>query len=170
MALAQAGKNNSVKERDRPVFAPNGMVASQEAIATKVGVGILRQGGNAIDAAVAVGFVLAVTLPRAGNLGGGGFMVIHHSSRGETFALDYREKAPVRAHRDLFLGPDGELDKVKARFSHLSVGVPGTVAGLVEAHRRFGILPLTAVMSPAVLRASKGFKVTPEWALNLKKQ
>ena len=170
LALAPGGKIIWANERDRPVYAANGMVASQEARATNLGVGILRQGGNAIDAAVAVGFVLAVTLPRAGNLGGGGFMLIHHSDSGETFALDYREKAPAKAERDLFLGPDGELDKVKARFSHLSVGVPGTVAGLIEAHRRFGSLPLGTVMSPAILLASKGFKVTPELAMNLKKQ
>ena len=95
LTLAPGGKIIWANERDRPVFAANGMIASQEARATNLGVGILRQGGNAIDAAVAVGFVLAVTLPRAGNLGGGGFMLIHHSDSGETFALDYREKAPA---------------------------------------------------------------------------
>jgi len=170
LARAQTGAIISGNDRHHPVFAANGMVASQEAVATKLGVGILRQGGNAIDAAVAVGFILAVTLPRAGNLGGGGFMLIHHSRSGETLALDYREKAPAKADRDLFLGPEGELDKVKARFSHLSVGVPGTVAGLIEAHHRFGSLPLTAVMAPAIALASKGLMVTPGLARNLLKQ
>jgi len=160
----------SSKDRHHPIYAANGMVASQEARATKVGVDILRRGGNAIDAAVAVGFTLAVTLPRAGNLGGGGFMLIHHGDSGQTLALDYREKAPSRAGRDLFLGSDSKVDKKKARFSHASVGVPGTVAGLVEAHRRYGSLPLEHVMAPAIALATNGLTVTPGLAQNLAKR
>ena len=164
---AQSTAILSNKDRYHPVHAANGMVASQEARATRVGVDILRRGGNAIDAAVAVGFTLAVTLPRAGNLGGGGFMLLHHGASGETLALDYREMAPAKAHRDLYLDQAGNVDKAKARFSHQSVGVPGTVAGLIEAHRRFGGLPLAAVMEPAITLAEQGLTVTPSLARNL---
>ncbi|MCG8593639.1 MAG: gamma-glutamyltransferase [Kiloniellales bacterium] len=90
-----------------PVFGAQGMVATQEATATRIGLDVLKRGGNAVDAAVAVGFALAVTLPRAGNLGGGGFMLIHMAEAGETLALDYREEAPAAAGRDLFLGAEG---------------------------------------------------------------
>lgn len=169
-AQAQSNAILSNKDRHHPIFAAHGMVASQEARATKAGVDILRQGGNAIDAAVAVGFTLAVTLPWAGNLGGGGFMLIHHARSGETLALDYREKAPKLAGRDLFLGPDGQVDKAKARFSHASVGVPGSVAGLIEAHRRFGGLPLEQVMAPAIAHAVDGLTVSPALARNLTKR
>ncbi len=167
---AQSTAILSNKDRYHPVHAANGMVASQEARATRVGVDILRRGGNAIDAAVAVGFTLAVTLPRAGNLGGGGFMLLHHGASGETLALDYREMAPAKAHRDLYLDQAGNVDKAKARFSHQSVGVPGTVAGLIEAHRRFGGLPLAAVMEPAITLAEQGLTVTPSLARNLAKR
>ncbi len=167
---AQTSAILSNQDRHHPVFAANGMVASQEARATNVGVDILRRGGNAIDAAAAVAFALAVTLPRAGNLGGGGFMLVHHAGSGETLALDYREKAPGSAHRDLYLDKDGNVDKAKARFSHASVGVPGTVAGLVEAHRRFGRLPLAQIMAPAIELAEKGLTVTPGMARNLAKR
>jgi gamma-glutamyltranspeptidase/glutathione hydrolase len=160
----------SGQDRHHPVHAANGMVASQEARATNVGVDILRRGGNAIDAAVAVGFTLAVTLPRAGNLGGGGFMMVHHAKSGATLALDYREKAPGAAGRDLFLDKAGNVDKAKARFSHASVGVPGTVAGLIEAHRRYGSLPLAVVMAPAIALARNGLVVSQGLAGNLKKR
>lgn len=151
-----------------PVFARHGMVSSQEAVATEIGVGILQSGGNAVDAAVAVGFALAVTLPRAGNLGGGGFMLVHMQDRQKTYALDYREKAPAAAHRDMFLAADGTVDKSKSRFSHASAGVPGTVAGLIDAHRRFGRLPLMDVMAPAIALAEDGLQVTGSLAEGLK--
>src|SRR5215210_6826279 len=112
-----------------PVIAPHGMVASQEAKATRIGVEVLQKGGNAVDAAVAVGFALAVTLPRAGNLGGGGFMLVHLAERNETLAIDYRETAPAAATRDLFLDEKSEPDPRKSRDTGLSVGVPGTVRG-----------------------------------------
>ena len=167
---AQSSAIISNQDRHHPVFAANGMVASQEARATNVGVEILRQGGNAIDAAVAVGFTLAVTLPRAGNLGGGGFMLLHHAESGETLALDYREKAPAKAYRDLYLDGQGNVDKAKARFSHASVGVPGTVAGLIEAHRRHGSLPLAQIMAPAIAFAEGGLTVSPGLARSLEKR
>lgn len=144
-----------------PVLAPHGMVASQEAQATRVGVAILERGGNAVDAAVAVGFALAVTLPRAGNLGGGGFMVVHLAGRGEQFALDYRETAPASARPDMFLGPDGEPDVRLSRASGRAVGVPGTVAGLAEAHARWGSgrLTLADLIAPAMRLAREGITV-----------
>ncbi|MBN9674097.1 gamma-glutamyltransferase [Roseibium aggregatum] len=153
----------SLKDRFSPVVAQNGMVASQEAVATRVGVEILKKGGNAVDAAIATGFALAVTLPRAGNLGGGGFMLIHLNETGETRALDYREKAPAAAERDMFLGPDGEPDKDKSRFSGLAVGVPGTVAGFAEAYEKHGGGTLTwaDLIAPAIDLAENGITVTP---------
>jgi len=170
VAAAQTTGILSNKDRHHPIHAVNGMVASQEARATRAGVDILRQGGNAMDAAVAVGFTLAVTLPRAGNLGGGGFMLLHHAASNETHALDYREMAPARAHQDLYLDKAGNVDKAKARFSHQSVGVPGTVAGLIAAHRRYGSLPLARVMAPAIALAEHGMTVTPSLARNLAKR
>ena len=116
-----------------PVWAQHGMVASQEALATRIGVDMLQRGGNAVDAAVAVGFALAVTLPRAGNLGGGGFMVIHDAETGRDVAIDYRELAPKAAFRDQYLDAAGNPDPNLSRYHGLAVGVPGTVAGLALA-------------------------------------
>ncbi|MYM63253.1 gamma-glutamyltransferase [Pseudomaricurvus sp. HS19] len=150
-----------------PVVSDDGMVATQHRIASEVGAEILSAGGNAVDAAVAVGFALAVVLPRAGNLGGGGFMLIHLAGEGKTIALDYREMAPAAAHRDLFIGSDGEVDGEKARFSHAAAGVPGTVAGLLHAQQRYGRLPLRTVIKPAIKLADKGFPVTRDLAEKL---
>ncbi|WFE90428.1 gamma-glutamyltransferase [Roseibium porphyridii] len=153
----------SLTDRFHSVTAQNGMVASQEAVATQVGVDILKQGGNAVDAAIATGFALAVTLPRAGNLGGGGFMMIHMSASDETKALDYREKAPAAAFKDMFLGDDGEPDKDKSRYSGLAVGVPGTVAGFAEAFDKHGSgnLSWADLVAPAIKLADEGITVTP---------
>ncbi|HCN09837.1 MAG TPA: gamma-glutamyltransferase, partial [Lentisphaeria bacterium] len=105
------------------------MVVTSEPIATRIGVDVLRDGGNAVDAAVTLGFVLAVVRPRAGNIGGGGFMLIKRRDGGQVEVIDYRETAPASADRDMFLDADGNADPQKSRFSHLSAGVPGTVAG-----------------------------------------
>jgi gamma-glutamyltranspeptidase/glutathione hydrolase len=150
-----------------PVFARNGMVASQEASATRIGVEILERGGNAVDAAAAVGFALAVSLPRAGNLGGGGFMLIHMAKTGETVALDYRETAPALASRDMYLDGEGKVDSQRSRFSYLSVGVPGTVAGLAQAVERYGRLTLAEVTQPAIRLAEQGIVVSPGLAASL---
>ncbi|MFZ5610117.1 MAG: gamma-glutamyltransferase [Pseudomonadota bacterium] len=150
-----------------PVIAAQGMVASQEAVASKVGADILAQGGNAVDAAVAVGFALAVTLPRAGNLGGGGFMLVHLADTGRDIAIDYREMAPKAAGRDMFLDAAGEVDNDKARFSHAAAGVPGTVAGLAHALRQYGTMPLTKVMAPAIALAEQGIVVSYDLAGSL---
>lgn len=153
-----------------PQMATNGMVASQESRATKVGVRVLQEGGNAVDAAVAVGFALAVTLPRAGNLGGGGFMMIYDSKARKVEALDYREKAPKAAYRDMFLDRNLEVDNQKARYSVLSAGVPGTVAGLLEAHRKYGRLPLDKLIQPAIeLAKSLPMSFAMAQSLNRKK-
>src|SRR5664279_3408839 len=120
------------------VVAEHGMVVAQERIAARIGADVLRRGGNAVDAAVATGFAMAVTYPRAGNIGGGGFMVIHSRDRGEDIAIDYRETAPAAITRDIYLGPDGKPDADKSRNSALGIGVPGTVAGLTLALEKYG--------------------------------
>jgi len=151
-----------------PIAAPNGMVVAQEAIAAQVGADILKKGGNAIDAAVATGFALAVTLPRAGNLGGGGFMMVHLAETGQTLALDYREMAPLAATRNMYLAADGSVDKTLTRRSHLSAGVPGTVAGLLYAHENYGELSRQDVLNPAIELAEQGFALSYEMAGALK--
>src|SRR5262245_55918449 len=140
------------------------MVVSQEARASEVGVEILKRGGNAVDAAVAVGFALAVTLPRAGNLGGGGFTIVHLARRPKPIAIDYRETAPASTTRDVFLDERGEADPQKSRNSGLAVGVPGTVAGLVLAHARYGSgrFSLAELIAPAVALARDGVLVTED--------
>lgn len=142
-----------------PVISRKGMVVSQRMIASQVGADILARGGNAIDAAVATGFALAVTLPRAGNIGGGGFMLIHLAKGNKTIALDYREMAPALAHRDMFLDENGNVDQDKARRSGASSGVPGTVAGFALALEEYGTMSLAEVLKPAIELAEKGFVV-----------
>ena len=144
-------------QQPQAVFATKGMVASAEALASQVGVDILKAGGNAVDSAVAVGFAMAVTFPRAGNLGGGGFMLVRMAGAAASVAIDYREKAPLAATSTMFLDAAGAVDKDLSRFRHTSVGVPGTVAGLLLAHRRFGRLPRAAVLAPAIALAENGF-------------
>jgi len=136
------------------------MVAAQEAEAARVGLRVLQQGGNAIDAAVAMGFVLAVTLPKAGNLGGGGFMLVHLGETGKTHAIDFREMAPAAAHRDMYLDESGDVDNRKARFSYASSGVPGTPAGLLYALEKYGTQSRKAMLAPAIKLAGKGVVVS----------
>ncbi|MDH4350324.1 MAG: gamma-glutamyltransferase, partial [Gemmatimonadota bacterium] len=137
------------------VAAESVMVVSASPIATAVGVDVLRQGGNAVDAAVAVGFALAVVHPSAGNIGGGGFMVFRFGA-GEVAALDYRETAPAGATRDMYIDSAGNVSDAITT-GHLAAGVPGSVAGMAEAHRRYGRLPWAAVIAPAVRLATEGF-------------
>lgn len=144
-----------------PVWAKNGMVASQEALASDIGLQILKDGGNAVDAGVAVGFALAVTLPRAGNIGGGGFMMIYDAKQGKTVALDYREKAPSSANRDMYLDSEGNAVSDLSRYHGLAVGVPGTVAGLLKALEEHGTMSREQVMAPAIALAENGIEVTP---------
>ncbi|QHO73010.1 gamma-glutamyltransferase [Bradyrhizobium sp. CCBAU 051011] len=150
----------------RAVTSEHGMVVAQERLAAQVGADILKQGGNAIDAAVATGFALAVTYPRAGNIGGGGFMVIHSAGRNEDAAIDYRETAPGATTPDIFLGPDGKPDTDKSRNSALGIGVPGTVAGLALALEKYGSgrFTLAQILKPAIELARDGFLVTDDTA------
>ena len=150
----------------RAVAAEHGMVVAQERIAAQVGADILKQGGNAVDAAVATGFALAVTYPRAGNIGGGGFMVIHSAERNESAAIDYRETGPAGITRDIFLGADGKPDADKSRNSALGIGVPGTVAGLALALEKYGSgrFTLAQILKPAIDLARDGFIVTDDMA------
>jgi gamma-glutamyltranspeptidase/glutathione hydrolase len=152
-----------------PVVARNGMVAAQEKHAARVGVEILRQGGNAVDAAVAVGFAMAVTHPQAGNIGGGGFMLVHLAAGNKTIAIDYRETAPAAMTRDVFLDEKGEADPKKSRDSALGVGVPGTVAGLALAHERYGSgkFTLAQLIAPAIRLARGGFAIEDDFADSL---
>ncbi len=150
-----------------PVLAKHGMVSAQDRLAAEVGRDILQRGGNAIDAAVATGFALAVTHPQAGNLGGGGFMLIRDAESGEITALDFREMAPEAASRDMYLGPDGEVDNKLAQYSRLSAGVPGTVMGLLDALDEHGTMTRRQVLGPAIRLASQGFEVSPALAQSL---
>ena len=139
-----------------PVAAEHGMVVTAQQLATRVGVDVLRRGGNAVDAAVAVGYALAVVYPAAGNLGGGGFMTAQLADGRKTF-LDFREKAPLAATADMYLDKDGNVIKGLSTNGHLAVGVPGTVSGLEFARERYGTLPRAALIAPAIALADKGF-------------
>ena len=148
------------------ILAHNGMVVAQEQRSARIGIEILDRGGNAVDAAVAVGFALAVTYPRAGNIGGGGFMLIHLGKTGEDAAIDYRETAPAAATETMFLDANGEPDPKKSRDSGLSVGVPGTVAGLALAHAKYGSgkLSLAELIEPAIELARNGVEIVDDIA------
>lgn len=147
------------------VTGRQGVVASDAPLASQAGIEILRAGGNAVDAAVATGFALAVVYPEAGNLGGGGFTIVRMAD-GRVAAFDYREMAPLAATRDMFMDDSGRLTE-KSVVGPLASGVPGSVAGLVETHRRFGLLPLAQVMAPAIRFAEAGFPVDSELAGSL---
>lgn len=148
------------RERFIPVVARHGMVVGPEQLAAEVGAQMLRQGGNAVDAAVATGFALAVTYPRAGNLAGGGFMLIHLAADDRQTLIDYRESAPAAASRDMFLDAQGKLDRKREYFSLQSAGVPGTVAGLLYALDQYGTLNREQVLAPAIALARQGFPVS----------
>ncbi len=143
-----------------PVHATGGIVSSEHALASRAGADMLERGGNAVDAAVATALALAVVLPNAGNLGGGGFMLIRRSADTETLAIDFRETAPKGATRDMFLDPTGEVVKGKNTLTPYSVATPGSVAGLMLAHELAGSLPRDVVMQPAITLAESGFEVT----------
>jgi gamma-glutamyltranspeptidase/glutathione hydrolase len=160
--LAQTQDTEVIRYGDvrHPVRDREGMVASSNILASEAGARVLAEGGNAVDAAVAVGFALAVVRPRAGNIGGGGFMLVYAAEDGETSAIDYREAAPIKADRDMFLEGDGNVDRQRAMFSHLSSGVPGTVAGLHFAHQKYGRLPWKKLLAPAIELAREGYTVS----------
>ena len=149
-----------------PVRAARGMVVSASEIASRVGMEVLREGGNAIDAAIATGFALAVTHPTAGNIGGGGFMVVRFPD-GRVTAFDFREKAPLAAHPEMFTDENGEYSYEIHHESHKAVGVPGTVAGFALAHERYGSIDWKRLVDPAVRLADEGFRVPPGLARSL---
>jgi gamma-glutamyltranspeptidase/glutathione hydrolase len=151
-----------------PVLSKKGMVSTQDRIAAQVGADILARGGNAVDAAVATGFALAVTHPQAGNLGGGGFMLVYLAEDKRTVALDFREMAPAGASRDMYLNAQGDVDNSFAQYSRASAGVPGTVMGLLEALDSYGTMTRRQVMGPSIRLASEGFTVSPTLEEGLK--
>jgi len=146
-----------------PVRAKHGMVVSSHYLASQIGVKVLQNGGNAVDAAIATGFALAVTLPSAGNIGGGGFMIVH-TKDGQVRAFDFREKAPAAAHARMFLDASGEYTAPTNHEGYLAIGVPGTVAGFFLAHEKLGQKPMRELLAPAIALAENGFTVT--WGLH----
>ena len=153
-----------------PEVGRNGMVVSQHYLATNAGHSILEEGGNAYDAAITVAFALAVVLPRAGNIGGGGFMVMFDEASQESYSIDYRETAPEAATKDMFLNSDGSVNKKRATQGVLSIGVPGTVYGMWEVHKKFGSLPWSKLLAPAIELAEDGFLISPFMADALNKR
>src|SRR5947209_8537784 len=143
----------------QPVPAEHAMVVTVHELATRVGVEMMQAGGNAVDAAVATGFALAVVHPPAGNIGGGGFMLIRMAD-GKTHFLDYREKAPAAATRDMYLDAQGNVIPEASEIGYKSIGVPGSVAGMVYAEQKYGKLTLKQVMAPAIKLAREGFTLT----------
>jgi len=142
-------------------YGKNGMITTQHFLATHVGEKILNKGGNAYDASIAIAFALAVVLPRAGNIGGGGFMVIYDQDTQKSYSIDYREKAPQLSQRDMYLRENGAFNNQKlSTFGYLSSGVPGTVAGLWEVHKKFGSLPWEMLLEDAIYYAKNGFLIT----------
>src|SRR4051794_33783111 len=179
LAIVACGPSNAQQGRGfytspapgtfHPVPAEHGMVVAQEKLAAQIGADILRQGGNAVDAAVATGFAMAVTYPRAGNIGGGGFMLIHSADRHEDVAIDYRETAPAATTPGIFLGEEGKPDISKSRDSALGIGVPGTVAGLTLALEKYGSgkFKLADLLQPAIELARDGMIVADDTANTL---
>ncbi|MFL6813538.1 MAG: gamma-glutamyltransferase [Bradyrhizobium sp.] len=168
-AAQQLGRGSytpSAAQSINAIVAEHGMVVAQEKTAAAIGAEVLRRGGNAVDAAVATGFAMAVSYPRAGNIGGGGFMLIHSADRHEDVAIDYRETAPAATTAGIFLGPDGKPDTAKSRDSALGIGVPGTVAGLTLALEKYGSgkFGLPDLLQPAIDLARKGIEVTDDTA------
>ena len=144
-----------------PNVGKDGMVVTQHYLATDVGHSILQKGGNAYDASIAVAFALAVVLPRAGNIGGGGFMLMHDGDTNKNYSIDYREIAPAGATKDMYLNKDGSVDKKRSTQGALAIGVPGTVYGMWEVHKKFGSLPWKELIRPAVDLARNGFQISP---------
>ena len=170
-AFAQVSSSQPLFEYsaiNHPVMGKSGMVASHNALSSEIAAEILAGGGNAIDAGAALGFALAVTLPRAGNIGGGGFMLVHIAELDKTIAIDFRETAPARANRDMFFNDNGNvvLDETY-RFSHKSSAVPGSVAGLAHIVQEYGTMSLAEVLEPAIRLARDGIKVTYDLAADL---
>src|SRR5436190_15576984 len=159
----------NAQEPDAPVSSKTGMVITTSAPASDVGAAILRKGGNAVDAAVATAFALAVTHPSAGNIGGGGFMVIR-PAKGTPITVDYRERAPLKSTQTMYLDSTGKIARQLTATGYLAPGVPGTVRGLAAAHKRFGKLPWKDLVMPAVELAEKGFALSDALARSLNRE
>jgi gamma-glutamyltranspeptidase/glutathione hydrolase len=157
-----------INAQENPYFAKNGMVVSASQLASQVGVEIMKSGGNAIDAAVATGFALAVTYPQAGNIGGGGFFVAHLAD-GRNITIDFRETAPSTAHRDMYIDKNGAVIKDMSSRTHSASGVPGSVAGLITAWRYYGSgeITLKQLLKPAIQLSKHGFPITARFAKSL---
>src|SRR5713226_7192739 len=157
--LACASRPRAEGAPMRPVHAPHAMVASVHELASRAGIEMMQAGGNAVDAAVATGFALAVVHPPAGNLGGGGFMLIRLAD-GKTHFLDYREKAPAAATRDMYLDAHGNVIEGPSEYGYKAIAVPGSVAGMVYAEQKYGKLTLRQVIAPAIRLAREGYALT----------
>lgn len=170
LLLSRPGVAQPILEGDRsvPVEARNGMVVTSHYLATDEALKVLENGGNAVDAAVTAAFALAVTQPRSGNIGGGGFMLISSEKTGKVVAIDYREKAPSAASRDMFLDSEGKVDNRLSRFSRKAAGVPGTVAGLALALEKYGTISLAQALAPAIHLAEDGFVIPPRFSEGIK--
>ena len=153
-----------------PVVARHGMVATEQELASKIGLDVLKSGGNAVDAAVAIGFALAVALPNAGNLGGGGFMMVYDAKTAKTVAVDFREVGPAAASRDMYLDASGKVIDGKSLYTHYAIGVPGTVAGMTHALQKWGTQPLTKLLRPSIELAEKGYPVSETLAKVLQQE
>ena len=167
LLLLVFGASRSFGARLVPVVAPRGMVVSVHQLASRAGVQMMKSGGNAVDAAVAVGFALAVVYPEAGNLGGGGFMLVRFAD-GKTHFVDYREKAPAAASANMYLDASGNVIENASTVGYKAVGVPGSVAGMVYAQKTYGTLTLAQVMAPAIKLAEDGFVLAAEDARDLR--
>lgn len=150
------------------LITENAMVVSARVEASEVGLAILKKGGNAFDAMIATELALVAAFPFAGNIAGGGFMV-YRKNNGETGALDYREKAPSAAHRDMYLDTSGNVIPEKSRIGGTAVGVPGTIAGIFETHKKYGTLPIEEIIQPVIDLALKGVVVTKTQEKNLER-
>ena len=156
---APQSKTDAVKEPVQGLITEDAMVVSAREEASSIGAAILEKGGNAFDAMIATEMALAVAYPYAGNLGGGGFMV-YRTQYGEIGALDYREKAPMAAHRDMYLDSVGNYIPAKSKVGGLAVGVPGTIAGIFAVHEKLGSLPMEEILAPVIELANRGYVVT----------
>ncbi len=153
-----------------PVVGRHGMVATEQELASRIGLDVLKSGGNAVDAAVAIGFALAVALPNAGNVGGGGFMMVYDAKTAKTVAVDFREVGPAAASRDMYLDASGKVIDGKSLYTHYAIGVPGTVAGMTHALQKWGTQPLAKLLAPSIQLAEKGYPVSETLAKVLKQE
>ena len=169
VALTVAALAAPQAQKDHGVASKDGLVVCVSAPSCDAGASVLAKGGNAVDAAVATAFALAVTHPSAGNIGGGGFMVVR-TPGGEVTAFDYRERAPLKSTRTMYLGPDGNIDGSLTRAGYLAPGVPGSVRGLAMAHRKYGKLPWRDVVMPGVTLAESGFALSESLARGLNRE